>query len=384
MAGVGSYQTKAGRRWRVRYRTPDGCQTDKRGFPTRREAQAYASTIEVRKAAGDFVCASAGRITIGELAHAWLRKKQQSTAPSHYRTLESAWRTHVQPSWATRHIADATTLEIEAWITRMVGQGCGVTTVRRAHTVLSGIFADAVKARRLVSNPAVAVDNLPRRMQRRHVYLTATDVHQLAASTGQHSVLVLVLAFCGLRWGEAIALRVSDVDFLRRRILVSANAVQLGSAHHVGPTKDRRARSVPVPEFVIEDLSRRCLGKARDDLIFPAPSGGYLPRPHSGDGWFAVALQRARLPAITVHDLRHTCASLAVSAGVNVLALQRMLGHHSAKLTLDVYADLFDSDLDDVASSLNAACAPESVGKVWAKCGHGTLRTTLLTESQRL
>jgi hypothetical protein len=174
-------------------------------------------------------------------------------------------------------------------------------------------------------------------------------------------------AFCGLRWGEAIALRVCDVDFLRRRILVSANAVQLGSTHHVGPTKDRRPRSVPVPEFILEDLSRRCLGKARDDLIFPAPGGGYLPRPHSGDGWFAVALRRATLPAITVHDLRHTCASLAVSAGVNVLALQRMLGHRSAKLTLDVYADLFDADLDDVATNLHTACAPESVGKVWAR-----------------
>jgi hypothetical protein len=95
MAAVGSYQTRAGRRWRVRYRTPDRRQTDKRGFATRREAQVYASTIEVRKAGGDFVSALAGRITIGELAHVWLHKKQHSTAPSHYRTLESAWRTHV-------------------------------------------------------------------------------------------------------------------------------------------------------------------------------------------------------------------------------------------------------------------------------------------------
>jgi integrase len=57
---------------------------------------------------------------------------------------------------------------------------------------------------------------------------------------------------------------------------------------------------------------------------------------------------------ITPHDLRHTCASLAVSAGVNVLALQRMLGHKSAKITLDTYADLFDDDLDAVAVSLHA------------------------------
>ncbi|RIK12295.1 MAG: hypothetical protein DCC47_07640, partial [Acidobacteria bacterium] len=63
------------------------------------------------------------------------------------------------------------------------------------------------------------------------------------------------------------------------------------------------------------------------------------------------------------HDLRHTSASLAVSAGVNVKALQRMLGHASAAMTLDVYADLFDEDLEAVASALSEARAKASVGK---------------------
>ncbi len=70
---------------------------------------------------------------------------------------------------------------------------------------------------------------------------------------------------------------------------------------------------------------------------------------------------------ITPHDLRHTCASLAVSAGVNVLVLQRMPGHTSAKVTLDTYADLFDADLDVVAVTLHRWYSPESVGKMWAR-----------------
>ena len=65
------------------------------------------------------------------------------------------------------------------------------------------------------------------------------------------------------------------------------------------------------------------------------------------------------MQAITPHDLRHTCASLSVSAGVNVLALQRMLGHTSAKVTLDTYADLFDDDLDAVAVTLHGRYGPE-------------------------
>lgn len=367
MATVGAYETKAGRRWRVRYRTPDRRQTDKRGFANKRDARAFAATIEVRKASGDFVSPAAGRVIVDELARAWLEKKKQATAPSHYRTLESSWRTHVHPMWATRYIGEITTLEVEVWITALSSQGHGTTTVRRAHAVLSGILSDAVKCRRLVVNPARGVENLPRRIARRHRYLTAPDVHALAAATCEHRVLVLMLAFCGLRWGEAIALQVADVEFLRRRILVSSNAVQIGSGYEVGPTKERRARSVPIPLFVLEELSRLCVGKAPGDLIFPAPDGGYLPRPRSGSGWFAAALRRSGLPQITPHDLRHTCASLAVSAGANVLALQRMLGHRSAKVTLDIYAELFDCDLDDVASSLDAAFAPETGGKTWAQ-----------------
>lgn len=366
MATVEAYGTKSGRRWRVRYRTPDRRQTDKRGFATKRDARAFAATIEARKALGTFVSTAAGRVTVDELAQAWLDKKKQLTAQSHYRTLESSWRTHVQPIWAMRDIAGITTIEVEAWITAMARRGHGTTTIRRAHAVLSGILSDAVKAHRLVINPAPGVENLPRRVARRHCYLTASDVHALAVEAGEHRVLVLLLAFCGLRWGEAIALRVGDVDFLRRRVLVSINAVEIGGRHQVGPTKERRARSVPVPEFLLGDLSRLCVGKARDALIFPGPDDGYLPRPRSSTGWFAAALRRAGLPTITPHDLRHTCASLAVSAGANVLALQRMLGHRSAKVTLDVYADLFDSDLDDVASNLDAAYAPETVGASWA------------------
>ncbi len=87
----------------------------------------------------------------------------------------------------------------------------------------------------------------------------------------------------------------------------------------------------------------------------------HLPTPTHGDGWFAGARNRAHdtdpsFPlALTLHDLRHTAASLAISAGANVKAVQRMLGHASAAMTLDTYADLFDDDLDAVAVALNDA-----------------------------
>jgi integrase len=79
---------------------------------------------------------------------------------------------------------------------------------------------------------------------------------------------------------------------------------------------------------------------------------------------------------MTVHDLRHTAASLAVSAGANVKAVQRMLGHASAAMTLDTYADLFDDDLDLVSDALDAAAAKSDLGKVWAQAQKGASQTS--------
>lgn len=91
---------------------------------------------------------------------------------------------------------------------------------------------------------------------------------------------------------------------------------------------------MPVPGFVLNELAGQCTNKAPSDLVFPAKGGGYLHRPKSQTGWFQSAVRNAKVQKMTPHDLRHTCASLAVSAGVNVLALQRRLGHKSAKMTL--------------------------------------------------
>lgn len=365
MARISRYQTATGATlYRVRYRTPDRGETQKRGFKTKRDAEIFAASVEVSKLRGEYVAPSLGRVTIGELSADWLARKKQATAPSHYRMLESAWRVHVKPQWGSVSVADVDVLGVEAWIASMGVKGAGTTTVLRAHGVLSGILASAVKGKRLAANPAKGVEGLPRKTARRHVYLSADDVHRLAAEAGQHQALVLVLAYCGLRWGEAVALRVRDVEFLRRRLAVSENAVQLGVRHAVGTTKGRKARSVPVPAFVLDKLSVLCADKEPSELVFPGRDGGYLPRPKSSAGWFAAALRRAQVQKITPHDLRHTCASLAVSAGVNVLALQRMLGHTSAKVTLDTYADLFDDDLDAVAVTLHSRYSPENAAKM--------------------
>ena len=153
MATIEAYQTADGKRYQVRYRTPARTQTKKRGFRTKRDAQEFAATVEVEKMSGQYVAPSLGMITVGEMAPAWLSRKQSDVAPSNYRTLESAWRVHVQPVWGTTRLADVDLATVERWIGTLRRKR-GATVTIRAYGVLAGILDDAVKSRRLASNPA--------------------------------------------------------------------------------------------------------------------------------------------------------------------------------------------------------------------------------------
>ena len=127
------------------------------------------------KRRGEYVAPSLGRVTVGEVAAEWLERKQQATAPSHHRMLESAWRVHVAPRWASVSVADVDAAQRRGlgrrpWSPRAVPvppRCCGPTVCCR------GILSDAVKARRLAVNPAKGVENLPRKTAKRHVYLSA-------------------------------------------------------------------------------------------------------------------------------------------------------------------------------------------------------------------
>lgn len=224
---------------------------------------------------------------------------------------------------------------------------------------------------------------LPARSKRKNIYLTAEQLQALAVEAGRYRSLVLLLGTAGLRWGEAAALRVGDIDFLKRKVVLHENAVTVGADVHLGTLKSGKERTVVLPEFVVDELAKRCRGKQHGDLIWPAREGGHLGPPSSHDSWLSGAVKRCQtaaaaarakeskrgkepttpvFPRVTAHALRHTAASLAISAGANVRVVQRMLGHSSAAMTLDVYADLFDDDLTGVADKLD-----ETVGKMWAK-----------------
>lgn len=370
------YDTAAGKRYRVRYRKPDKSQTDKRGFRTKKEAELFLASVTVSKARGEYLDPSHARATIAELYPTWLAGKA-SLKPSAYAQLPIAWRLHVEPRWGAREVGGILPSEVKAWAIDLTQdkpdgtRGRSATVALRALGVLAGILDTAVDDRRISRNPARGLKNLPRKPKRKagRVYLTHDQVHRLAAESARPE-LVLTLSYTGLRWGEAAALRVRNVNLLRHRLHVEENAVQVDGVIHVGTPKTWQLRSVPFPKFLAPLLERCARGKGPDDLLF-GDGSTHLRPPRFGNGWFDGAIARLQsndeaFPRITAHDLRHTAASLAVAAGANIKALQRMLGHESASITLDVYADLFDDDLDAVADRLAAAAKQQSVGKTWA------------------
>ncbi len=269
---------------------------------------------------------------------------------------ELALRRQVLPTWESVPLSAVSYAEVAAWVQRLTASGLAPATVRYAHRVLSLILAHAVRDGRMSRNPADGV-RLPRVVREEPVFLDHDQVAALAHACGRYGLLVRFLAYTGLRWGEASALRVSRLDSLRRRVTVAVAFAEVGGELVEGTPQNHQRRSVPIPRFLVDELAAHVAGRRPDELVFTAPNGGPLRNTNFRSRIFQPAAESVGLAGVTPHDLRHTAASPAVAAGVNVKAVQRMPGHASASMTLDVYAGLFGDDLDAVAHRLDEAVA---------------------------
>ena len=372
MANITAYETKSGRRFEVRYLKPDGRSSRKRGFARKKDAELWmAEHVTAAKASDMFVSHEAGMVTVGQLYEQFVAERSPIWKPSQAHTVDSRWRTHISPAFGDIPVSKITRAMLQDWVSGLAERRSASLTCTTAN-ILSGVLDLAVQDRRITRNPMDGV-TLPRRPRKKAVrtYLTAPQLMRLADEClhgrrlgVQRRALVLLLGFCGLRWGEMCALRVGDVDYCRGRVEVRSNLVRVGTGWVEGSPKNGEVRSVPMPQVVAEAMRVVTEGRDPEERVFAGPDGE-PPRPQSVTGarsnrtWYASALRRAGVPMVSPHELRHTAASIAVHAGANVKALQRMLGHATASMTLDVYADLFDSDLDDVARLVDATVAVE-------------------------
>jgi integrase len=341
-------------KWRARYMAPDGKQRAKH-FIRKVDAERWLTEQQSRLNRGEWTAPELSRITVREWARTWLASKAGLKGRSQG-SYESLWRTLVEPRWGDYRLDRVTYGEVVTWTAELTGRGLSASRVGQALLCLKQILDLAVLDGRLGRNAARGVKPpRPRRAEPR--YLTHRQVAQLAEECGhygeQYRLFILVAAYCGLRWGEMRALKVRRVDPLRARIDV-AESIPDRSAD-VDTPKNHKHRVVPIPRFICDDLAIFLSTKRPGDLVFTNGSGSLLDNSGFRRNVFDPAVRALGLGPFSPHDLRHTTASLAVSAGANVKAVQRLLGHASAAVTLDIYAALFDDDLDRVAERLDAA-----------------------------
>ena len=369
MGSVTPYSTAGGKRYRVRYRKPDHAQTDKRGFKTKKEAELFLASVEISKSRGAYVDPTLARVTVKEWLARWIATRTD-LRPSTLDRIEGIIRRNINPPLGPIALGDLNRMLVQEWASKL-SRTQSPWSVRKIVNTLSGALQLAVDDGRIVANPAARL-KLPKVSKIQKRYLSHEQVHALAAAVDRrgpgYGLLVLVLAYCGLRWGELAGLTVEDVDITRGRLEIRHTMIEVNGYLEASTPKDYEERSIPVPGFILDELREATEARPASAPVFPGrKSGGVLRNRAFRRGFLDEAAVEIGLAGLTPHELRHTCASLAVSAGANIKALQRMLGHSSAKETLDTYADLFDEDLDSVAKALDHVVSAMDVGKLWAK-----------------
>jgi integrase len=367
MGTIEPYETARGKRYRVRYRTPNHRQTDKRGFRTKRDADDFLTSIESAKATGDFITTSDSRTTVNDWSQVWLSSliNLKPTTRSGY---EYTLGKHVLPRWGEQRLGEISHSQVQRWVSEL-SQTLAASTVRQIYHVLASMLKFAVRDRKLARSPAENI-KLPRIIKRRRGYLNHDQVAQLVQAAGPWGDLLATLAYTGLRWGELAALRVRNVDLANQRLHIVESVSEVGGTLAWGTPKSGESRVVTFPAFLAAPIAQRTAGKRGSDFLFTSWQGLPLRNNNFRHRVFdptleALRAQNPSFPIVTLHDLRHTAASLAVSAGANVKAVQRMLGHASAAMTLDVYADLFDEDLSSVSDALDREAAARFSAHEW-------------------
>lgn|GEM_PF-1208671 len=291
-------------------------------------------------------------------------------APATAKREDSLLRVHVLPAFGNLPIRLIVRSEVQAWINDLAARR-SPSTARLALGVFRSIINVAVQDHALASNPLEGITvrgvkpGTPRALTSDEI---AALVHEVG--TKRDSALILVLAYLGLRWGEATALVWSD--FSADGFLVEVSkAYRLGDRSYVelGPTKTHQRRLVPVPAIVRQHLLDLWALRFGDGsittewpdtdahgqhLVFVSSAGTGL----SNQNWRSRVLTPACecvgiSPVATPHQLRDSYASLAVAAGVSIAALSANLGHSTPTTTLRHYVGALSADRAQVAVSLN-------------------------------
>lgn len=331
--------------WRAGFRGADGREHSK-SFERKVDAERWLRDQEWKLDRGTWIDPAAGNIRLREYADEWLAGR--ILKPKTLEGYRSLLRSRILPALGDQSLSKTTRADVRIWVADMVEEGLSASRIEQARSLLASMFRQAVDDGIVGRNPALGVVT-PRKKPRRQRFLTPDQVGALAGACEHRQLgagdLVRFLAWSGLRWGEAVALRWENITVDRRRVRVRRSATEVGGKLVEGEPKTHEHRTVIVPRHVLPEQQLR-------GRVFKAPKGGPLRSANFRKKVWLPAVEEVGLGDLVVHDLRDTAASLAISSGASIKAVQRMLGHASAAMTLDVYGGLYDEDLEQLADRL--------------------------------
>lgn len=344
-------------RYRARYLGPDNrwrSKTFDRKVDAERWLRSSLGTVD----RGDWIDPAMARVRLVHVADRWLVSIAQ-LKPKTRANYESLLRVHVLPAFGEWELRRIDRLAIREWLARLQANGLSTSRVRQARQVLVSILELAVEAGHVSANAGRGL-KVTGGQRQEMLHLDANQVAVLSEAVDQiqpgSGILVLVLAYCGLRWGEAVALRRGRCDLLHSRLQIRESMAEVSGELHFGPTKTHQDRTILLPPFLRDRLSEHLaahVDRTTTALVFTSPNGQPLRNSNWRNRVWRPACEESGMPeGLRPHDLRHTAASLLVSAGANVKAVQRHLGHATATQTLDRYTHLFTEDLEAVAERL--------------------------------
>ena len=305
------------------------------------------------------------RTTVAELLDGWLATKKSSISPNSHHDYETAIRRHIKPALGGIRADQLTPAHVQAQYTAWHAADMSARMIHRCHVVLSQALAEAVRFGALARNVCtdVTLPTVERREQ--HVWTPAEVGSFLRVAKGEAlAPLWYLLAMEGMRRGEALGLRWSDVNWERGTVHISqtvaADKSNRGAAVIRPRTKTRAsARTVKLTRETLAVLGehrdrqrfqRQSAGDGwHDHDLIASTSTGTPINPNNVTRAYNRIVMLAGVPRIRVHDLRHTAATMMLRAGTPPKIVSERLGHASVGITMDLYSHVMP-DMQDVAA----------------------------------
>jgi integrase len=350
-----SSNPRARKPYTLRYWDTNG--QHERSFTTVKERKDFAVKFEHDSRESIFIDPKLGSVTFGEYARRWV--DQHQGAPGTKLMYSGLLRNHVGPELGNRTLRQVATgrEDVKELLTETLpAKGLGAGRVKLAYVLINAVVDEAVRAGRV---PASKIKGIPLTAGGEAAEFVFPDHGQLSALAAkmpaQWSPAIWLMRGCGLRLGEALAVR-ADSFREGRTVLRIVEQVRPGDTH--GPLKHRRAdqyRDLPVPAYVAERVAEHLTEHGTRDGYLFGPLPGHKGFRRNFEHAFNRARDAAGLPeTFTIHDLRHVFASIALSHGIPITDVSKWLGHANVNTTYRIYSHFVPSSFDRAREVLDA------------------------------